>query len=70
MKIIYTILFFGDTLILFILARIFLKLIDAGMDKSTFALLLSGIILSIVLLVLFMLSYIKLPTRNSNNDLT
>jgi hypothetical protein len=66
MKIIYTILFFADTLFLIVLANLFLKLIDTGMSGLTFALMLFAIVASIVLLAYFLLHYIKLPSSESN----
>ena len=61
MKIIYTILFFVDTLILIVLAFLFLKLKDVGMNGATFIMILVAIIFSIALLVYFILHYLKLP---------
>jgi hypothetical protein len=61
MKIIYTILFFADTLILIVLAFLFLKLKDMGMNGATFIALIAAIIFCIALLVYFILHYLKLP---------
>ncbi len=62
MKIVYTILFFIDTLLLIALAFLFLKLSDAGMSAATLVSVIAGIIVSILLLVYFLYRYIKLPT--------
>jgi hypothetical protein len=62
MKIVYTILFFIDTLLLIALAFLFLKLSDTGMSVATLVSVIAGIIVSILLLVYLLYRYIKLPT--------
>ena len=62
MKIIYTILFFSDALLLIILSFVFLKLIDKGASGFTIISMLTGITFSIILLVYFLHTYLKIPT--------
>jgi hypothetical protein len=65
MKIIYTILFFADTLALILLTFLLLKMIDNGSNSWTFALIITGEILSIIALILFLLWYLKIPPYKS-----
>ena len=67
MKIIYTILFFADTLLLMILAFLLLKMIDNGINAGKLIIMLIGISLSIILLVYFLRLYLKAPSSNSHN---
>ncbi|MEP7257452.1 MAG: hypothetical protein ABI687_03670 [Flavitalea sp.] len=67
MKILYTILFFADTLALILLSFLFLKLLDTGIEKSVLVLVISAIVFCIILLVYFLLRYIKQPPSNSRN---
>ena len=67
MKIIYTILFFTDVLLLIILSFLFLDLSDKGMNNGTLVLVFTGITVSISLLVYFLYRYTKLPPTNSSN---
>ena len=68
MKIVYTILFFTDTFLLVILSFLFLKLSDKGMSGLPLALVITGIIFSILLLVYFLFRYIKLPSSDTNHE--
>ena len=61
MKIIYTILFFVDTLLLIVLTYLFLKLMDNGMSPIVFILMVLAIVFCIMLLVYFLLNYLKSP---------
>ncbi len=64
MKIIYTVLFFADTLVLLILAFVFFKLVDTGTSITPIILLISGIVCSIAILVYLLFKYIKIPPSN------
>lgn len=69
MKIVYTILFFIDTLALILLCYFLLKLMDHGVDshKLTFSLLTSGILTSIALLVFFLNRYTKTKSAEGHD---
>lgn len=58
MKTVYTILFFADLAILFLLAHAFLKLMDSGISHLSLLFLAGGIILSIGALVLILNRYL------------
>ena len=64
MKIIYTVLFFADTIVLLILAFLFFKLVDAGTSATPIILLFSGIVCSIAILIYLLFKYIKIPPPN------
>ena len=64
MKIIYTVLFFADTIVLLILAFLFFKLVDAGTSATPIILLFSGIVCSSAILVYLLFKYIKIPPPN------
>jgi DMSO/TMAO reductase YedYZ heme-binding membrane subunit len=66
MKLIYTILFFADTLVLVFLAYTILKFIDTGTSPVHFVLTCASFILCILLLVYFLLHYIKQPSSESD----
>lgn len=63
MKIIYAILFFADTLLLVVLAFLFMRYIDTGADKFRFTAIITAIIGCIVLLGYFISYYMKLPHK-------
>lgn len=66
MKIVYTILFFADTLLLIVLSFLFLKMIDNSVHGWPITLLASAIIGSILLLIFFLLHYLKLPSSDKH----
>ncbi|HTI07239.1 MAG TPA: hypothetical protein VL832_01750 [Puia sp.] len=59
MRILYTILFFADTLLLLSLSYLFLHKLDSGGSAGGLTLIFAGIIASIFLLILLLRSYIK-----------
>jgi hypothetical protein len=61
MKIIYTILFFADTLLLVFLSYLFMQKIDTGGNEAVLVLIFVGIVASILLLGFLLRSYIKQP---------
>ena len=65
MKILYTILFFADTLILILLAFLFLHVLDQGVARHLpgFVLLLAGMLICIILLVFFLHRYTQTRPR-------
>lgn len=65
MKMLYTILFFADTLILILLAFLFLHVLDQGVATHLpgFVLLLTGMLTCIILLVFFLHRYTQTRTR-------
>ena len=67
MKILYTILFFIDTLLLILLSFILLKMIDEGVNITKLIFMLSAIILSIVTLIFFLRRYLKVSASGSHN---
>ena len=58
----YTILFFGDTLLLIGLYYLFLHKLDQGSSPVVLILIFSGIVVSIFLLVRLLISYIRHPS--------
>jgi hypothetical protein len=58
----YTILFFGDTLLLIGLYYLFLHKLDQGSSPVALILIFSGIVVSIFLLVRLLISYIRHPS--------
>jgi hypothetical protein len=60
-KIIYTILFFIDTLVLIMLAFLFLKELDEGLNLPQLLALTLSITVCISLQVLFIVNYTRLP---------
>ena len=66
MKIIYTILFFVDTLLLTVLAYLLLKLGESGLNKLALVLIGCAIVFSIVILFYILFYYIKLPSTDNN----
>jgi hypothetical protein len=62
MRILYTILFFTDTILLICLSYLFLQLADNGGKLRTLILIFSGILLSICLLILLLRKYINQPS--------
>ncbi len=66
MKIIYTILFFLDAVLLITLSFLLLKFIDKGEGSLTIISMLAAIIFSILLLVYFLYAYLKIPPGNTN----
>ncbi|ANE49195.1 hypothetical protein SY85_00425 [Flavisolibacter tropicus] len=65
MKLLYTILFFLDTLALILFSYLFLKLSGSGMSEVTFAVLLLAIVICIISLIFILVHYIELPSSNS-----
>ena len=65
MKIIYTILFFADLLLLITLSYLFLNLLDKGISNGILILLIASITTTIGLLAFFLYRYTKMPTANS-----
>lgn len=63
MKVIYAILFFTATLLLVVLAFLFMRSLDAGADELRFAIIVSAIIGCILLLGYFITYYMKLPHK-------
>jgi hypothetical protein len=63
MKILYTILFFADTILLVFLAYIFLQRFDTGGSLWQVMLIMAGIVGCIILLVLLLRSYIRRPPK-------
>jgi hypothetical protein len=61
MKLLYTILFFLDTLALVLFSYYFLKMLDRGFDELSVLSLLFGIVACIILLVFIMLQFVKPP---------
>jgi hypothetical protein len=61
MKILYTILFFSDMVVLIKLSYLFLAKIDTGHQFWLLMLLLLGIAACIALLIYFLSAYINLP---------
>jgi hypothetical protein len=61
MKVLYTILFFLDTLALVLFTYFFLKVVDKGFDEISMLALLCGIVACIILLVFIMLHFVKPP---------
>src|SRR6266705_1298712 len=67
MRILYTILFFVDTLLLVFLTYLFLQKIDTGGNAWILILIFAGIVASIFLLVLLLKSYIRQPPGRRRN---
>ena len=65
MKIIYTILFFADTLLLVVLAYTFFQLMDNRMDTIILAMIIIAIVICIFMLVHFLFQYIKIPSSEN-----
>jgi hypothetical protein len=65
MKMILTILFFADTMLLAVLTYWLLKIIDSGEHGWPVIALVSAIAGSILLLIFFFYRYLKLPARKS-----
>jgi hypothetical protein len=61
MRILYTILFFTDTILLICLSYLFLQLADNGGKLGALILIFSGMLVSICLLILLLRIYIKQP---------
>jgi heme/copper-type cytochrome/quinol oxidase subunit 4 len=65
MKMLFTILFFADTILLVTLTYRFLKMMDSGEHGWQLLALLTAIAGSIGLLAFFLYRYTKLPPRKS-----
>jgi len=63
MKLIYTILFFLDLVILVTLSFLFLQLLDNKADGIQLGETLSGIVICLLLLAFFLFRYVKLISR-------
>jgi hypothetical protein len=61
MRILYTILFFADTILFVFLTYIFLQRFESGSNLSMMVLIMSGITASVLLLSLLLKRYIKQP---------
>jgi hypothetical protein len=61
MKIIYTILFFVNTLLLLLLTYITVQFLDEGVDFFKVALMAIAIVICIFILAYLLLQYIKIP---------
>ncbi|RYG06093.1 MAG: hypothetical protein EOO02_01730 [Chitinophagaceae bacterium] len=59
MKVVFTILFFADTIALVVLTYLLLHLIDAGKSGTTIIEITGGMLLSIFLMILFVYRYLK-----------
>lgn len=59
MKVVFTILFFADTIALVVLTYLLLHLIDAGKSGATIVEITAGMLLSIFLMILFVYRYLK-----------
>jgi hypothetical protein len=64
MKILYTILFFADTMMLILVAYLFLRLSDGGMSVELFMLLSIALLACILILILVLVHYLKLPSKS------
>jgi hypothetical protein len=64
MKILYTILFFADTMMLILVAYLFLHLSDGGMSVELFMLLSIALLACILILILVLVHYLKLPSKS------
>jgi hypothetical protein len=64
MKTFYTILFFADTMMLIMVAYLFLHLSDGGMSLALFMLLSVALLACIVILILVLVHYLKLPSKS------
>ena len=67
MRLVYTILFFVDTVALVVLSFLSMKMIDNGPHGWSLAGTLSGVVLSIILLVYFLRHYTKIPPDESGD---
>jgi hypothetical protein len=68
MKVLYTILFFTDTLVLIILAYLFFQFMDTGGSPATLVVLFIAIVICIFMLVYFLLQYIKIPSSENRRE--
>jgi len=68
MKVLYTILFFTDTLVLIILAYLFFQFMDTGGSPLTLVVLFIAIVICIFMLVYFLLRYIKIPSSENHQE--
>jgi hypothetical protein len=64
MKVLYTILFFADTLVLIVVAWLFLRLSDGGMSVELCMLLSIALLACILILILVLIHYLKLPSKS------
>ena len=64
MKLFYTILFFADTLMLIVVAYLFLRLSDGGMSVELFMLLSVALLICILILIVVLIHYLKLPSKS------
>ena len=65
MKTFYTILFFADTMMLIMVAYLFLHLSDRGMSVELFMLLSIALLACIAILILVLVHYLKLPSKSA-----
>ena len=68
MKIIYTILFFADTLLLVVLAYLFFQLMDNRMDTIILAMMVIAIVICIFMLIHFLSQYIKISSHEKSKE--
>jgi len=69
MKIIYTILFFADTLLLIVLSYTFFELMDSRIDGIVLALMVIAIVICIFMLIHFLNKYVKIPSSEEREEL-
>ncbi|HEY5406045.1 MAG TPA: hypothetical protein VIJ92_03120 [Ginsengibacter sp.] len=68
MKIVYTILFFADTLLLIVLTYAFFKLMDSSIDRFVLAMMVIAIAICIFMLIHFLNQYIKIPSSENKEE--
>jgi hypothetical protein len=69
MKLIYTLLFFSNTLLLIVLANYLFKYMDKRIGGLPLALVVTGIGLNIFLLGYFLFRYLKLPSSERGGEI-
>ena len=69
MKIIYTILFFVDLVALVTFSFLVLKLMDNNASGVKLGEAITGVFVSLLLLVFLLYKYVKLTSRNEADDL-
>jgi hypothetical protein len=67
MKIIYTILFFANTLLLVLLTFLLLKKLDSGISTITLFIIIAGMLISITSLIFSLYRYLKVPQSGKGN---
>jgi uncharacterized membrane protein len=69
MKIIYTILFFANTVLLMFLAFLLLRMIDNGIKAGELFIMLLSISVSICFLIFFLRRYLKFPNSGRHKEI-